>query len=107
MPMPTKNTGLARLPLLLLLLPIPPAVFFSTAPALPLPPPKPTPTLAATSKPPPSPPSPPSPPPCVLSFLLSIDEGIVGYRDGSLETVKQNSVDYELPLEIYSYKVTL
>ena len=40
-------------------------------------------------------------------FLLSIDEGIVGYRDGSLETVKQNSVDYELPLEIYSYKVSI
>ena len=38
-------------------------------------------------------------------FLLSIDEGIVGYRDGSLETVKQNAIDYQLPLQIYSYKV--
>ena len=38
-------------------------------------------------------------------YLLSIDEGIVGYRDGSLETVKQNSIDYQLPLVIYSYKV--
>ncbi|KNB43454.1 cytoplasmic tRNA 2-thiolation protein [Blastocystis sp. subtype 4] len=37
-------------------------------------------------------------------FLLSIDEGIVGYRDGSLETVKQNAIDYQLPLQIYSYK---
>lgn len=38
-------------------------------------------------------------------YLLSIDEGIVGYRDGSLETVKQNAIDYDLPLEIISYKV--
>lgn len=38
-------------------------------------------------------------------FLLSIDEGIVGYRDGSLETVKQNAIDYDLPLQIFSYKV--
>lgn len=40
-------------------------------------------------------------------YLLSIDEGIVGYRDGSLETVKQNAIDYQLPLEIISYKVFL
>lgn len=38
-------------------------------------------------------------------FLLSIDEGIMGYRDGSLETVKQNAADYHLPLQIISYKV--
>lgn len=37
-------------------------------------------------------------------FLLSVDEGITGYRDDSLETVKQNKVDYGLPLEIISYK---
>ena len=38
-------------------------------------------------------------------YLLSIDEGIVGYRDDSLVTVKQNAIDYGLPLEIISYKV--
>ncbi|XP_014231639.1 uncharacterized protein LOC106655627 [Trichogramma pretiosum] len=37
-------------------------------------------------------------------FLLSIDEGISGYRDDSLETVKQNRDDYKLPLKILSYK---
>lgn len=36
--------------------------------------------------------------------LLSIDEGITGYRDDSLETVKQNGVDYCLPLTILSYE---
>lgn len=36
--------------------------------------------------------------------LLSIDEGITGYRDDSLETVKQNGVDYALPLKILSYE---
>ncbi|XP_053625540.1 cytoplasmic tRNA 2-thiolation protein 1 isoform X2 [Plodia interpunctella] len=36
--------------------------------------------------------------------LLSIDEGITGYRDDSLETVKQNRDDYEMPLKILSYK---
>ncbi|KAK2742481.1 nucleotidyltransferase [Myotisia sp. PD_48] len=35
--------------------------------------------------------------------LLSIDEGIKGYRDDSLETVKRNSLQYEMPLEIVSY----
>ena len=40
-------------------------------------------------------------------YLLSIDEGIVGYRDESLKTVKQNAVDYNLPLVIYSYKVNV
>ncbi|AET37452.1 Ncs6p Ecym_1204 [Eremothecium cymbalariae DBVPG len=36
--------------------------------------------------------------------LLSIDEGIVGYRDDSLATVKRNQVQYDLPLEIVSYR---
>lgn len=54
-------------------------------------------------------------------YLLSIDEGITGYRDDSLEvslhastttieltvrslqTVKQNQVEYGLPLKILSY----
>lgn len=29
----------------------------------------------------------------------------MGYRDDSLATVKQNAIDYDLPLEIVSYKV--
>lgn len=37
-------------------------------------------------------------------FLLSIDEGITGYRDDSLETVKRNQVQYEIPLKIVSYQ---
>ncbi|KAG8850883.1 nucleotidyltransferase [Serendipita sp. 405] len=37
-------------------------------------------------------------------FLLSIDEGITGYRDDSLETVKRNQEQYDLPLKILSYK---
>ena len=36
--------------------------------------------------------------------LLSIDEGISGYRDDSLETVKQNKEQYGLPLKILSYE---
>lgn len=36
--------------------------------------------------------------------LLSIDEGIKGYRDPSLDTVKRNSIKYNLPLHIMSYK---
>ncbi|OBA18703.1 uncharacterized protein OGAPODRAFT_97101 [Ogataea polymorpha] len=36
--------------------------------------------------------------------LLSIDEGIVGYRDDSLATVRRNQQQYEMPLEIVSYK---
>ncbi|KAK9497035.1 hypothetical protein O3M35_012825 [Rhynocoris fuscipes] len=36
--------------------------------------------------------------------LLSIDEGITGYRDDSLETVKQNRDDYEMPLKVLSYE---
>lgn len=35
--------------------------------------------------------------------LLSIDEGIRGYRDDSLETVKRNAEQYEMPLEIVGY----
>lgn len=37
-------------------------------------------------------------------ILLSIDEGIKGYRDDSLYTVKQNKEDYDIPLKILSYK---
>ena len=36
--------------------------------------------------------------------LLSVDEGITGYRDDSLETVKRNKEQYGLPLQIISYK---
>jgi cytoplasmic tRNA 2-thiolation protein 1 len=36
-------------------------------------------------------------------FLLSIDEGITGYRDDSLETVKRNQVQYGLPLKVLGY----
>jgi len=36
--------------------------------------------------------------------LVSIDEGIRGYRDDSLETVKRNQAQYQLPLTILSYK---
>lgn len=36
--------------------------------------------------------------------LLSVDEGIKGYRDDSLATVKRNQAQYEMPLEIVSYK---
>jgi len=37
-------------------------------------------------------------------ILLSIDEGITGYRDDSLETVKRNAVQYGMPLSIIGYK---
>jgi cytoplasmic tRNA 2-thiolation protein 1 len=37
-------------------------------------------------------------------FLLSIDEGIKGYRDDSLDSVKRNKESYQLPLKILSYK---
>ncbi|KAL5564608.1 hypothetical protein UlMin_027772, partial [Ulmus minor] len=37
-------------------------------------------------------------------FLLSVDEGITGYRDDSLQTVKRNQIRYGLPLEVVSYK---
>lgn len=36
-------------------------------------------------------------------ILLSIDEGIKGYRDDSLETVKRNAVQYDMPLTILGY----
>ena len=36
--------------------------------------------------------------------LVSIDEGIVGYRDDSLKTVHRNSSFYGLPLHVLSYK---
>ncbi|KAI4139562.1 MAG: hypothetical protein L6R39_006223 [Caloplaca ligustica] len=36
-------------------------------------------------------------------ILLSIDEGIKGYRDDSLETVKRNAVQYGMPLSIVGY----
>ncbi|KAK9464816.1 hypothetical protein V1512DRAFT_267499 [Lipomyces arxii] len=35
--------------------------------------------------------------------LLAVDEGIRGYRDDSLETVKRNSVQYGMKLHIVSY----
>jgi cytoplasmic tRNA 2-thiolation protein 1 len=37
-------------------------------------------------------------------YLLSIDEGITGYRDDSLKTVKRNQMQYEMPLSILSYQ---
>lgn len=37
-------------------------------------------------------------------FLLSVDEGITGYRDDSLETVKRNETQYGIPLTIVSYE---
>lgn len=37
-------------------------------------------------------------------FLLSVDEGITGYRDDSLETVKRNEKQYGVPLLVVSYK---
>lgn len=36
-------------------------------------------------------------------LLLSIDEGIKGYRDDSLETVKRNAIQYSMPLSIIGY----
>lgn len=35
--------------------------------------------------------------------LLSIDEGIKGYRDDSLETVQRNAIQYDMPLEVVGY----
>ena len=37
-------------------------------------------------------------------FLLSVDEGITGYRDDSLQTVHRNQIQYGLPLKVISYK---
>ncbi|KAF7197897.1 Cytoplasmic tRNA 2-thiolation protein 1 [Pseudocercospora fuligena] len=36
-------------------------------------------------------------------ILLSVDEGIQGYRDHSLEAVKRHAEQYQLPLKIVSY----
>ncbi|KAL8895030.1 MAG: hypothetical protein Q9207_008325 [Kuettlingeria erythrocarpa] len=36
-------------------------------------------------------------------ILLSIDEGIKGYRDDSLETVKRNAIQYDMPLTVVGY----
>lgn len=36
-------------------------------------------------------------------LLLSVDEGIRGYRDDSLKTVKRNASQYDMPLEIVGY----
>lgn len=36
--------------------------------------------------------------------LLSVDEGITGYRDDSLETVKRNEQQYGIPLKVVSYE---
>ncbi len=37
-------------------------------------------------------------------ILLSIDEGITGYRDDSLESVKRNQLNYNLPLKVVTYE---
>lgn len=37
-------------------------------------------------------------------ILVSVDEGIAGYRDDSLKTVHRNAAFYQLPLHIVSYK---
>ncbi|KAF8063072.1 NCS6 [Scenedesmus sp. PABB004] len=37
-------------------------------------------------------------------FLLSIDEGITGYRDDSLDTVRRNEATYGIPLTVLSYR---
>jgi len=37
-------------------------------------------------------------------MLLAVDEGIQGYRDDSLETVKRNEIQYCIPLHVVSYK---
>lgn len=37
-------------------------------------------------------------------ILLSVDEGITGYRDHSLEAVKRNSAELDLSLKIVSYE---
>jgi cytoplasmic tRNA 2-thiolation protein 1 len=36
-------------------------------------------------------------------LLLSIDEGIKGYRDDSLETVRRNAIQYAMPLTVVGY----
>jgi cytoplasmic tRNA 2-thiolation protein 1 len=37
-------------------------------------------------------------------ILLSVDEGITGYRDDSLESVKRNQIQYNLPLKVVTYE---
>lgn len=37
-------------------------------------------------------------------ILLSIDEGITGYRDDSLKTVERNQLQYGIPLKVLSYE---
>ena len=37
-------------------------------------------------------------------ILLSVDEGITGYRDDSLESVKRNQISYNLPLRVVTYE---
>ena len=37
-------------------------------------------------------------------FLVSVDEGITGYRDDSLETVKRNEQQYKIPLKVVSFE---
>ena len=37
-------------------------------------------------------------------MLLSVDEGITGYRDDSLESVKRNEQAYSLPLKVVTYE---
>jgi hypothetical protein len=39
-----------------------------------------------------------------LLEILILDEGITGYRDDSLETVKRNRDQYAIPLKILSYE---
>ena len=40
-------------------------------------------------------------------MLLSIDEGITGYRDDSLETVKRNRDQYGIPLKVRGHLAAL
>ena len=40
----------------------------------------------------------------VKLILLSVDEGITGYRDDSLESVKRNQIAYNLPLKVVTYE---
>lgn len=37
-------------------------------------------------------------------ILISVDEGITGYRDDSLESVKRNQMSYNLPLKVVTYE---
>ncbi len=39
-----------------------------------------------------------------LIDIFFLDEGITGYRDDSLETVKRNRDQYSIPLKILSYE---